>query len=111
MNINANKFEGISAKFNEALVQDTGCVRAYLGLLVCLDLERQKMDPQNWRMEWQTYLEKLENLYSPGDAGVREKKIISYQTAPSLLKIYGTLQDEARNEHGFGSVPADSVRQ
>ena len=95
MNINANKLEGLSAKFNEALVQDTGCVRAYLGLLVCLDLERQKMDPQNWRMEWQTYLEKLKTCI-PREMPESEKKIISYQTAPSLLKIYGTLQDEAR---------------
>ena len=95
MNINANKLEGLSAKFNEALVQDTGCVRRIWVFWYAWIWNGRRWIPQNWRMEWQTYLEKLKTCI-PREMPESEKKIISYQTAPSLLKIYGTLQDEAR---------------
>ena len=97
MNINAGNLDGLDIKFKEVLELDITCIRAYLGLLIWLDLEKGKNDAGNWHMEWQTYIGQLEQ-YITEEIQESEKKIVTYQTAPSLLKIYGTLQDDRRTD-------------
>ncbi len=104
MNINTQKFEQLDIKFKEVLEEDITCARAYLGLLIYLDYRKEKGDTEGVRAEWSTYINQLKKYISP-QMEEKEKKILTFQTAPALIKIYSLINDETRVDYVLGQYP------